>query len=97
MTPAADALRAVITTVKIQDPTIPVISNVTGKPMTCAEDVAALLPRQVCEGVQWEGSMRHLIEEGWTRMFEVGPGGQLKSISKKVCLDVGAKLVHVSP
>ena len=97
MKPAADALKAVISTVKIKDPTIPVISNVTARPMTSAKEVAALLPRQICEGVMWEGSMRHLIAEGWTRMFEVGPGGQLKSISRKVSPEVGAKLIHVSP
>lgn len=97
MLPAAKALRAVISTIQIKDPRMPVMSNVTGEPMTSAAEIEALLPRQVCEGVLWEKSIRRLAQDGWTRLFELGPGGQLLSISKKIDPVIGNECVHVSP
>jgi [acyl-carrier-protein] S-malonyltransferase len=97
MSPATVGIKAVMKTISVQDPRIPIISNVTGKPMTTAEEILELLPRQVCEPVLWEHSLRTLIAGDWKRMYEVGPGGQLKRICSRVDPSVEAHLIHIAP
>lgn len=49
---------------EIKEPRIPIYSNVTGKPFGSAADIGALLPRQLVEAVQWEGTLRALVASG---------------------------------
>lgn len=48
----------------VNEPRIPIYSNVTGKPFASAADIGALLPRQLVEAVQWEGTLRALVAAG---------------------------------
>jgi acyl transferase domain-containing protein len=54
----------VLSSVTIKEPRIPIYSNVTGQPFKGAADIAALLPRQLVEPVQWEGTIRNLLSAG---------------------------------
>ena len=57
----------------LHDPRIPIYSNVTGKPFSGAAEILGLLPRQLVEAVQWEGTVRNLLAAGgWAG----GGGGQ---------------------
>jgi len=97
MSPAMEAIKCAMATISLHEPRIPVISNVTGQPMTTASEVLELLPRQVCEPVLWEQSLRTLVAGSWKRLYELGPGGQLKRICGRVDRDVEAHLIHVAP
>lgn len=92
-----EAIKCAMATISLHEPRIPVISNVTGQPMTTASEVLELLPRQVCEPVLWEQSLRTLVAGSWKRLYELGPGGQLKRICGRVDRDVEAHLIHVAP
>lgn len=50
----------------IHEPRIPIYSNVTAQPFKDAAEIAALLPRQLVEAVQWEGTIRALLGAGET-------------------------------
>lgn len=54
----------VLASVTISEPRIPCYSNVTAEPFGGASEVAALLPRQLVEPVQWEGTVRKLVAAG---------------------------------
>ena len=54
----------VLVSVTIREPRIPIYSNVTAQPFKDAAEVAALLPRQLVEPVQWEGTIRALLAAG---------------------------------
>ena len=61
----------------IREPRIPIYSNVTGEPFQGAADIAALLPRQLVEPVQWEGTIRKLVAAGgWRRRKGRGCSGR---------------------
>jgi [acyl-carrier-protein] S-malonyltransferase len=64
MQPAREALEAVLASVTISEPRIPIYSNVTGEPFRGAADIQAMLPRQLVEAVQWEGTVRKLVAAG---------------------------------
>lgn len=54
----------VLASVEIREPRIPIYSNVTGQPFGSAAEIGALLPRQLVEAVQWEGTLRALVAAG---------------------------------
>jgi [acyl-carrier-protein] S-malonyltransferase len=84
MAPAREALTAVLETVAINDPVVPVYSNVTGERFKDAAHIKELLPRQLVEPVRWEPTLRNLIAEGRTQMHELGPGAQIKAMVKRI-------------
>ena len=58
-----------------------------------ATQIRSLLPEQLVRGVQWEGSMRHLLDAATTMggnavrprgFYETGPGKQLKAMLRKL-------------
>jgi [acyl-carrier-protein] S-malonyltransferase len=94
MKPADERLAAVLQTVTISPPRIPVWSNVDGKPHTDPAEIRDLLVRQVLNPVLWEESVRGMMAAGVTGFYEIGPGkvlaGLLKRIHRKAeCKAVG--------
>ena len=84
MAPARDALVEALDKVSIQDPTIPVYSNVTGEMFKDADEIRALLPRQLVEPVKWEPTLKAMIAAGKTELHELGPGAQIKAMVKRL-------------
>lgn len=98
MAPARDALEAVLASVEVRSPRFPVVSNVTGRPFASAEEVRALLPRQLVEPVQWEATLSHLILDlAKTRLVELGPGAQIKSMVRRIDEGAWKALLNVQP
>jgi len=85
MSPAADKLAEVLAGVEIRDAQVPVIANVTGKPVQSAADIREALVKQVASSVLWEDSVRTMIGElGVESIIEIGPGKVLRGLIKKV-------------
>lgn len=91
--PAALALDKELQKVNIKPLTVPVISNVTARPINGPAEVRALLKRQVTSPVLWEDSLRHMLELGVDTFVEIGPGKVLSGFVKKVASD--ARVVNV--
>ncbi|MBI3478443.1 MAG: ACP S-malonyltransferase [Acidobacteria bacterium] len=94
MQPAQDRLAIDLQKLDFQNPACPVVCNVDAALITEAEPARAALIRQVTGSVQWEPSIRLLIEKGINMFVEVGPGkvlwGLMRQIDRsKTCLTVG--------
>ena len=92
MAPAAERLAEVLETVPLRDATVPVISNVTAEPVRGAEEIRALLVRQVTAPVRWEASVRRMAALGATLFVEAGPGVTLSGLIRKT---VAVPVAHV--
>lgn len=83
----ADFAKAVDSTV-FTDPVIPIIGNVSGRPLASPEAIRTELKAQLTAPVQWTRSMRYLLNEGVDTFIETGPGevllGLIKRIDRKV-------------
>lgn len=88
MRPAADQLAAALADVKLMDPSVPVVSNVTAKPVSGPDEVRGLLERQVCSPVLWEESVRWMIAQGCSTYLEPAPGKVLTGIMRKIDRDM---------
>lgn len=81
-------------TLAMQQPRVPVVSNVTARPGASVAEIKDLLVRQVTSSVRWSESMEWLIAHGFTRFIELGPGGVLAGLMKRINKNV--EMISVS-
>jgi trans-AT polyketide synthase/acyltransferase/oxidoreductase domain-containing protein len=79
MEPAAAAFAEALDGVRIAEPQVPVISNVTGRPYEAGE-AAELLRRQICNPVRWVDGLCYLMSQGVRDLEEIGPGDVLTKL-----------------
>jgi [acyl-carrier-protein] S-malonyltransferase len=84
MKPAADQFVSILDSITIEDAAVPVIANVTAKPVTDREEIKRLLIEQLYSPVQWEDTVEKLLELDVDTFIEVGPGKVLSGLVKKV-------------
>lgn len=84
MAAAGDALAAAFAGVDWRDADPPVVSNVTGEPVTDAGEIQALLARQVSSPVEWVRSVRSMRAAGVDTFVEIGPGAALTGMVRRV-------------
>jgi len=84
MQPAVDGMAEIIPTLTFREPTIPIIANTSARPMTSAEAVKSELLEQLCNSVQWQGSIEYMTENGITSIIEIGPGRVLTGLMRRI-------------
>ena len=85
MEPAREKLAPVLDSVEFKTPSIPVISNVTGKPHSSdPAEIKAMMLRQVTETTRWADDIECAKALGCTRFVEFGPGKVLSGLIKKI-------------
>ena len=84
MQSAVEQLSVALAGVAISVPRIPIISNVDATPHTDPEEIRTLLVQQVVSAVQWEASLRYLLDEGFDLFYEIGPGRVLRGLMKRI-------------
>lgn len=88
MASAQPKLEAELAKVSIEPTRVPVISNVSALPYGRPGSIATGLVEQVTSSVRWEESMRCLLNQGFTRFIELGPGTALSGFMKRINKDV---------
>lgn len=88
MKPAAEKFKQVLQEINIVDAQIPVIANVTAEPMTNSEDIKEKLIEQLYSPVQWEDSVRKMVDLGVDTFIEIGQGKVLSGLIKKINKEV---------
>jgi len=70
--------------IKIYTSQIPLVSNVTAKPVTKPEEIKANLIKQISASVLWEDSMKFILSKGIRNFIEFGPGKVLKGLMRRI-------------
>jgi [acyl-carrier-protein] S-malonyltransferase len=84
MQPAAAKFKQAVSKVTFVTPRVPVISNVTARPVHEPSDIAEILVKQIVSPVLWEPSMRYLIQQGATRFLEFPPARVLTGLLRRI-------------
>jgi len=84
MQPAQDRLAADLSALSFQDPSCPVIANVDAAMVLTGRAAREALIRQVTGAVQWEPSVRLLVDKGAGLFVEVGPGKVLWGLMRQI-------------
>ena len=78
---------------EIKQASIPVYSNVTGKPNTDPDAIRELLFKQLTHPVRWVEIIENMISDGIDSFLEVGPGKVLSGLNKRINRDAECQAV----
>ena len=84
MQDAAAGLADAIEQAQILPARIPVVANVTARPITADVEIRAELRAQVTAPVRWIATINHMVEAGVSRFVELGPGTVLSGLVKRI-------------
>ncbi|MBM7854397.1 [acyl-carrier-protein] S-malonyltransferase [Desulfohalotomaculum tongense] len=93
MHPAGEKLAQAMEEVVFNDLKLPVVSNVTARFISTAQEIKEKLFRQVFSPVRWEESVRLMFNQKYNTFIEVGPGKVLCGLIRKTVK--GVKTLNV--
>ncbi len=72
---------------------VPVIANVTARPIHTAAEIRDELVRQLTNPVRWRASVQTMIAQGVTSFYEIGPKDVLTGLIRRIDANVTATAV----
>jgi [acyl-carrier-protein] S-malonyltransferase len=73
-----------ISTVELNNASVPVITNVDAEPTTDSEDFRAKMPKQIYSSVHWTQTIEKMVQDGVDTFIEIGPGKVLAGLNRKI-------------
>jgi len=93
MRPAAEAFASVVAQVDFHPPRVPVVANVTARPITTVAEIRDELVEQLTSTVRWVESIQYIIAQGATTFVEIGPKNVLTGLIGRI--DKSVRTVNV--
>jgi len=84
MSPAAEAMREALNEIDIWEPIVPVVANVTARPVRDPADIRRLLVEQVTGSVRWRESVLYMRDQGVGELVEIGAGKVLSGLARRI-------------
>jgi [acyl-carrier-protein] S-malonyltransferase len=81
----------------ITDAAVPVVANVSARPISNAEEIRAELKAQLTSPVRWTDSMRYLVQQGVSKVVEIGPKNVLTGLMRRIDRQVERENVGDAP
>jgi [acyl-carrier-protein] S-malonyltransferase len=85
MRPAQEIMKKSLSSIKLDTPNVPVISNVTVDFSNDEDQIKNNLVNQVTEMVRWRETMIKFIDLGVKEFYEIGSGSVLSNLAKRSC------------
>ncbi|HKX66447.1 MAG TPA: ACP S-malonyltransferase [Intrasporangium sp.] len=83
MAPAVSVLEELAETTQTRSPSVTLLSNADGRPVTDGRETLDRLVRQVSNPVRWDLCMESMLELGVTGLIELPPAGALVGLAKR--------------
>ena len=83
MNSAKEGMIEILNGIKINPARIPVVSNVSAKPMNAPDEIKEALIQQIVKPVLWYDSMKYIYQRGTKSFLEIGPGKVLQGLIKR--------------
>ena len=96
MSDAAQKLSEYLKGVKLNELSVPIISNMTAAPMTDVEQIRESLSYQMTHGVRFRESVLNMPNLGITSVIDAGPGNVITGLVKKTLPDMEIESLVVS-
>ena len=90
MEPAAREFERAVAQTPMRAPKVPVISNVTARPLNGVDEIKRELVAQLTSSVQWVKSIEYIIAQGTTSFVELGPKDVLAGLIRRINKDAHA-------
>ena len=89
MFPAELGLREALSDITFSKPKIPFVANVTGDYLEEPEEIREMLALQLSHPIQWEASIRRMVDDDINAFVEVGPGKVLSGLVRRIYQEAG--------
>jgi [acyl-carrier-protein] S-malonyltransferase len=86
----ADEFRQAVEATPIQPPQVPVVANITARPLNTVEDIHREMLAQLTSSVRWVESVEYIIDQGVTSFVEIGPKDVLTGLVKRISKEVNS-------
>jgi [acyl-carrier-protein] S-malonyltransferase len=87
MQPAADVMAEALAKTTIKPPVVPVVANVSAKPISDPREIVTSLIAQVTGTVRWRESITVMAAAGVDAFYEIGAGKVLSGLVKRIAED----------
>ncbi len=84
MRSAADGLHTAVDAVTIKPAHVPIIANVTARPITTPDEIRQELVAQLTSPVRWIESVQYMAQQGVSTFVEIGPKDVLTGLQKRI-------------
>lgn len=88
MEPAACEMAEALAEVRLVEPVVPVVANMTASAVRDPAEIKDLLVQQVTGMVRWRESVLYMRQHGVTSLVEVGSGRVLSGLAKRIDRDM---------
>ena len=88
MQPAVEGMSVIFSQTVFKNPTVPIIANVSGLPLTVAGEFKDELLKQLTSGVQWQRSVEYITGQEVKSFIEFGPGKVLTGLIRRISRDI---------
>jgi len=88
MEPIIADFSRIVSSFEFHPPAVPIISNVTARPLTDVDSIKEELVKQLRNCIQWQGSVEYMMHSGVTTFYEIGPGRVLSGLIRRINSDL---------
>ena len=86
----ADEFRQAVEATPIQPPQVPVVANITARPLNSVDDIHQEMLGQLTSSVRWVDSVEYMVAQGASHFVEIGPKDVLTSLVRRIDKSVTA-------
>lgn len=94
MAPAAERMREALAVVTVSDPIVPLVSNITARPVTDAQEIIGRLVEQVTGRVRWRETVEWFSENDVDTLYEIGAGKVLTGLARRINRELSVTAVN---
>ncbi len=91
MAPAAEAMSEALAQTPIHRPELPVVANISARPVEEPEAIRESLIRQIAGRVRWRESVAFMAQAGVTHLVEAGAGQVLTAMTRRIDKNLTAR------
>ena len=93
MQPAADIMSKALNDIKLEDPIVPLVANVSANEQKNGDMIKNLLIEQVTGSVRWRESIEFMSSKGVSEVFEIGAGKALSGMVRRINREISVNQV----
>ena len=94
MAPAAEIMREALAGVTKHAPAVPVVANVTARPLADVGEITARLVEQVTGRVRWRETVEWFGRNGISTLYEVGAGKVLSGLARRIDKEISPSAIN---
>jgi [acyl-carrier-protein] S-malonyltransferase len=91
MAPAAEKMKMELETTRIEQPIVPIVSNVSAQAISDPAEIKELLVSQVTGSVRWRESILWMAKNNVDEIWEIGSGKALNGMIRRIDKNISLK------